>query len=300
VRVDRARRRFDFELDDEMPYRYFKPVLEDAQGLRWSRGENFLALRERHAASECFPHFAPDSSCHVCTSFQVPSSYEERGYDVRVFLPPGYDENTLQRFPVLYMQDGQNLFFPGEAAHGKHWRVSETLALLDRMSLVRQVIVVGVYPRERTRDYTQPGYEAFGRFLAHELKPHVDRLYRTASGPEDTAVMGSSLGGVVSFHVAWEHAQVFGGVAALSATFGYRDDLLERVLSQRRRDLRIYLDSGWPHDNYEVTRGMALALRTRGHRDGRELLVLAHPEDRHDEDSWARRFHLPFQFLFAS
>jgi hypothetical protein len=232
ARVGRGRTRFEFELGDDAPYHYFKPVLEDAHGPRWSQGENFLALRERGRALDVYPHFAPDSSCHVCEAQSVPSSFEQRGYELRIFLPPGYDENVLQRFPVLYMQDGQNLFFPDEAAHGKHWRVGETLALLDRMCLVRQVIVVGIYPRERMREYTQPGYQTYGRFLVEELKPWVDAHYRTLPGARTTAVMGSSLGGVVSFYLGWQYPQVFGQVGALSATFGYADDLHGRVLAE--------------------------------------------------------------------
>lgn len=298
TRADARRGRFEFELDDGAPFRYFKPILEDSAGRQWARGENFLALRERRGRLDVYPHFAEDSSCHVCTAFEVPSSYAERGYDARVFLPPGYDENSLQRFPVLYMQDGQNLFFRDEAAQGKHWRVSETLALLERMCLVRQVIVVGVYPKERTREYTAPGYEDYARFLARELKPHIDTNYRTLSGAADTAVMGSSLGGVVSFYAGWQYPNVFGQVGALSATFGYQDDLLARVLAEKRRALRVYLDSGWPQDNYEVTRGMAAALRSRGFHEGRDLLYLAYPEAKHEEDSWATRLHVPFQFFF--
>ena len=224
---------------------------------------------------------------------------EDDGYDVRVFLPPGYDENALQRFPVLYMQDGQNLFFPDEAAGGKHWRVSETLALLDRMSLVRQVIVVGVIPRDRTREYTAPGYVEYGRFLSEDLKPWVDANYRTLSGPEDTLVMGSSLGGVASLHMAWAHPDRFGNAACLSSTFGYADDLAQRVRRGPRPDIRVYLDSGWPHDNFEATRGMRSELLRRGFEEGRDLHYLAFPRASHDEKSWALRAHVPFQLFFG-
>jgi predicted alpha/beta superfamily hydrolase len=298
VRTDRARTRFDFELPGDAPFRHFKPVLEQDGRTLWARGENALVLRESAAPLDCYPHFAPDASCHVCTEQRAPASFDARGYDLRVFLPPGYDENALQRFPVLYMQDGQNLFFPEQAPQGKHWRVGETLALLDSMCLIRQVIVVGVYPRDRTTDYTRPGYEAYTRFLAEELKPWVDSRYRTLPDARHTAVMGSSLGGVVSFHAGWSRPEVFGQVGAMSATFGYRDDLLERVLSEPRRALRVYLDSGWPRDNYEATRGMDAALRARGWSAGRDLCYLAFPEGRHEEEAWAARAHLPFQFFF--
>ncbi len=299
VEVGPGGTRFDFELDAGSPFRHFKPVLERAGRTLWAQGENSLLLRDGAARLDVYPHFAADSSCHVCEARHVPSSFEERGYDVRVFLPAGYDENTLQSFPVLYMQDGQNLFFPEQAPRGKHWRVPETLRALDAMCLVRQVIAVGIYPRDRMREYTRPGYEAYGRFLADELKPWVDRHYRTLQGPRHTAVMGSSLGGVVSLHAAWSHPHVFGLVGAMSSTFGYRDDLVERVLWEEPRELRIYLDSGWPRDNYEATRNMAAALRLRGFQDGRDLFYLAFPDGRHEEQSWAMRVHLPFQFFFG-
>lgn len=308
LRVDRARTRFEFELglvgqsepgaDGAAAFRHFKPVLEQDGRTLWSQGDNVLALRTGDDVTDVYPYFAPDASCHVCTAHNLPSSFDARGYDLRVFLPTGYDENTLQRFPVLYMQDGQNLFFPEHAPQGKHWRVAETLATLDAMCLIRQVIVVGIYPRDRMSEYTRPGYEAYTRFLAQELKPWVDAHYRTLVAPRFTAVMGSSLGGVVSLHAGWSRPDVFGQVGAMSATFGYQDDLLERVLGERKRALRVYLDSGWPRDNYETTRSMAAALRLRGWREGRDLCYLAFPDGRHEEQSWAARAHLPFQFFF--
>lgn len=297
-RVDPGRSTFEFELGDGEPYRYYKPVIRDGETLSWAQGENFLALRGRRTA-HAFPYFAPDSRCHVCDVHTVPSSFDARGYDVRVFLPPGYDENTLQRFPALYMQDGPNLFFPDEAYAGVHWRVSETLTLLDSMNLIRQLVVVGVYPRDRMREYTAPGYGSYVAFLAGELKPWVDGHYRTSPEPADTAVLGSSLGGVVSLYAGWERPDAFGKVGCMSSTFGYRDDLFERVCREAKRPLRIYLDSGWPRDNYEVTRSMRAALRLRGYRPGRELLYVAFPEGRHAEDSWASRMHLPLQFFWG-
>lgn len=303
-RVARDRTRFDFELPPRAPYRYFKPILEggaqDGSGPRWSQGDDFLVLGDARAPLDVYPYFAPDSNCHVCTAQKLPASVANRGYEVRVFLPKGYDENTLQRFPVLYMQDGRNLFFPDQAAYGQHWRVPETLAVLESMCLVRRTIVVGIHPVDRTQQYTQPGYEAYGRFLVDELKPWVDARYRTLAGPEHTLVMGSSLGGVVSFYLAWEHPRVFGGVAALSSTFGYQDDLLTRVLCEERRPLRMYLDSGWPRDNYEATRNMLSALTRRGYRRGHDFLHLAFPEARHDEQSWGARLHVPLQFLLPA
>jgi enterochelin esterase-like enzyme len=263
----------------------------------WSQGENRLVVSCEPGAVEVHSHFDPDPSCHVCTLHNVPSRFVDAGYDVRVFLPPGYDENTLERFPVVYLNDGQNLFFPGHAPGGKHWRVDETLKQLDSMNLVRRVIAVGVYPRDRMHEYTGPGLRDYGTFAASELVPWIDAHYRTRAEPKHRAVAGSSLGGVAALMLGWEHPDVFGAVVCMSSTFGYADALLERVLTEKPRKLRIYLDSGWPRDNYEATKNLFHALRSRGWREGKDLQYAAFPGAMHNEDAWATRLHLPMQWL---
>jgi len=108
---------------------------------------------------------------------------------------------------------------------------------------------------------------------------------------------GSSLGGVVSFYTVWQHPEVFGGAVCMSSTFSHKDDLLERVLSEPKRKIGFYLDSGWPGDNYEVTVAMALGLVSRGWRYGRDLLYLCFPHAAHDEKAWGMRLHLPMQLF---
>ncbi|HKY34273.1 MAG TPA: alpha/beta hydrolase-fold protein [Candidatus Polarisedimenticolia bacterium] len=297
VRVDDDGTRFEFHLAGAGAFCYFKPLLRDGGAELWSQGENMLAITRPGSVTTVHPHFAPDASCSVCTLHQVPSRILDRAAAVRVFLPPGYAENTLARHPVLYMQDGHNLFFPGESLGGDHWRIAETLQTLAAMSLVRRAIVVGIHPRDRMAEYTSPGYGDYGRFLCQELKPWVDATYRTLPGPADTTVMGSSLGGVVSFYLAWEHPGVFGNAGCLSSTFGWRDDLLDRAASEPPRPIRIYLDSGWPGDNYEVTRAMRDRLLNRGYAEGKDLLYFAYPRAVHDERHWGMRAHIPFQFF---
>jgi predicted alpha/beta superfamily hydrolase len=227
---------------------------------------------------------------------QFPSKVEEEKHDFIVYLPPMYDEQADRRFPVLYMQDGQNLFFP-EEAFAADWQVDRTVGLLDSMNAIDEFVVVGVYSRDRMEEYTKPGYSAYGESLIGEVKPRIDQEFRTFPGPDRTGVIGSSLGGVVSFFLAWEWPQIFGGAACLSSTFGHKDDLLERVLSEEKRDARLYLDSGWPEDNYEVTVAMAMALVSRGFVYGRDLLHFAFPLAEHDERSWGLRLHLPLQLF---
>jgi predicted alpha/beta superfamily hydrolase len=193
------------------------------------------------------------------------------------------------------MQDGGNLFFPEEAFLGRDWKVDRAVSLLDRMNAMDRVIIVGVYSGDRLEEYTKPGYEAYARAVIEEVKPEIDAQLRVFGSGEETGVIGSSLGGVVSFYMAWEYPQVFGFAACMSSTFSHKDDLVERVLSEPRRESRLYLDSGWPGDNFEVTLAMAMALQTRGYRPREDFLHLVFPEETHDEAAWGSRLHLPLQ-----
>jgi enterochelin esterase-like enzyme len=296
VAEDRAGR-FEFEWRAGTPFSYYKAVIIGEGADRWAIGANSLAIAGQTAQN--FPYFQAERRCAECDVHEIRDGFGRVIQRYRAFYPPGYFENTLQRYPVLYMQDGQNLFFADEAFGGAHWRIAETLATLDAMNALRQVIVVGLYAEDRTHSYTLAGYKEYGRTLVEEVKPAIDRKYRTLSDAASTAVMGSSLGGVVSLFLAWQYPEVFGMAACLSSTFGWADDLSRRIASEPRRKLHIYLDSGWPDDNYEATRAMHALLVSRGYRDGREVSYLAFPNARHDERHWATRVHIPFQRLFA-
>jgi len=288
-----------FRIKTDRPYFYFKPVLVRDGATVWSRGENCLAVATSGAPLEVYPFFREDTRCSVCELMPPLGSPSGAQHRFRVFLPPGYHENTLKKYPVLYMHDGHNLFLKEEAFVGNTWRTDEVLNTLDKMNAIEEVIVVGIYPNDRMNEYTMPGYEDYGRFLVETLKPLIDRKYRTLTGPMNTAVMGSSLGGVVSFYLGWQWPKVFGKIACLSSTFTYQDDLLDRIFAEPKRKIRIYLDSGWPGDNYEPTRSMRDRLLWKGYRPGSDLFYLAFPEARHDEKAWAVRSPIPFQFLFG-
>src|ERR1051325_1351354 len=239
----------EFQVETDRPFFYFKPVLLRDSTIMWSRGENCLAIVTSGVPIEVHPFFREDAQCSVCELMPPLASPAGVEHRFRVFLPPGYQENTLKRYPVLYMHDGNNLFLKEEAFLGNTWRTDEVLTILDRINACNGVIVVGVHPRDRMPEYTVPGYEDYGRFLVETLKPLIDAKYRTLAGPQNTAVMGSSLGGVVSFYLGWQWPDVFGQVGCLSSTFGFRDDLFERVSTEPKRPIKIYLDSGWPADN---------------------------------------------------
>ena len=111
--------------------------------------------------------------------------------------------------------------------------------------------------------------------------------------------MGSSLGGVAAFYLGWRWPEVLGKAGCTSGTFGWRDDLLERVKQEPKVDTHFYLDSGWPGDNYEVTRSLGAAMLYRGFREGHDFTYFAFPEALHNEQFWAMRAHIPFQLFFG-
>lgn len=299
VAVNPERTVFEFQYQLDEPYFYFKPCVIDERGRHWSVGTNYLAIMNTPGGKDIYPHFFSGPGGSISDPFDFNSDVLSESHRIRIYFPPGYEENTLKRYPVIYLHDGNNLFFSREAYVGVEWGVDETLDWLDSMNIIDKVIAVGIYPHDRMHEYTKPGYEGYGRFVADELKQEVDAKLRTLSSPERTAVMGSSLGGVVSLYLAWQRPDAFGKAACLSSTFGDFDDLFERIAAEPKRDVEIYIDSGWKRDNYEVGRSMRDLLVRRGYEFGKDLLYFAFPGDVHSESSWAARIHLPFQFFFG-
>ncbi len=285
-----------FEVPFEGQNLAFKARLLREDGAHWSRGSDYVISRH-DPDPEAWPFFFGEERGRVSEVLHF--ERQRQSHAVRVYLPPGYDENVLRTYPVLYMQDGRNLFFPEEAFGGHEWHVDETFDRLDRMNAIRKVIVVGIAPVDRAIDYTRGGYKPYGDFIVGTIKPAIDRAFRTRRGASDTVVMGSSLGGVVSLFLAWNYPDVFGNAACLSSTFGYDDDLFERIEREEKRPIRLYLDSGWPRDNFDATNAMRDLLVQRGFRLGEDLLQFSFPEGLHNEDSWAGRLHVPFQYFFG-
>ena len=145
------------------------------------------------------------------------------GHDrhVEIWLPPGYHENPDARYPVLYMSDGQNLFDPGIASTGVDWGVDESVVRLVENGVIRPIIVVGAWNTvDRGMDYSPwHGAPDYARFLIEELMPRVNQELRTLTGPENTAVMGSSMGGLLSFYLVTYHPETFGACGWESTHF---------------------------------------------------------------------------------
>ena len=289
-----------FEVSAAQPFLYFKPVLVDGTEVHWAKGANYLLLMTEKDLRPSYPFFFSSEKGSFSELIEFPSKILGRDHKLRVSLPAGYRENTLAHYPVVFMQDGQNLFFPEEAFMGAEWQVDETSSTLKAMNAVDDAIIIGIYSGDRMKEYTKPGYQKYSRSLVEELIPLAEKKLRLLNSRRFRICWGSSLGGVVSFHTVWQYPEVFAAAVCMSSTFSFKDDLMERVLEEKSPDVGFYLDSGWPGDNYEVTVGMAMALIQRGWTYGHNLLHLCFPGAEHNEGAWGVRLHLPLQFLLGS
>jgi predicted alpha/beta superfamily hydrolase len=226
--------------------------------------------------------------------------------DVLVALPPSYGAGEA-RYPVLYMQDGQNLFEPATSYAGD-WQLPATLAAHAASGI--EAIVVGIPNMgEGRKDEYAPFSDArhgggrgdaYARFLVHTLKPLVDREFRTRPERASTAIAGSSLGGLLSLYAFLLHQETFGAVAALSPSLWFARGAIFRWARGRRFEGgRVYLDVGArePPRTARDTRRMRDLLASRGYVPGASLAHVEDPDGAHDEASWARRFRAAFPFL---
>jgi len=193
----------------------------------------------------------------------VPSQVLGTDRQIHVYLPPSYATETRRRYPVLYVQDGQNIFSPAgtNSAFGwGSWQLDQTADDLVRDKKMREIIMVAVdNSLARRGEYgglhhvpggaaTNTAFENYEAFLITELKPHIDQQYRTLPGAAHTAVMGSSVGGLCSVALAWDHPEIFGGTASLSGTdIAEQTNFLNQVLKKfhgQPKPFRVYVDSG--------------------------------------------------------
>jgi predicted alpha/beta superfamily hydrolase len=234
----------------------------------------------------------------------VPSAFVA-ARDVQVWLPPGYERDSTRRYPVLYLHDGQNVF--DAAGAGAEWQVDETAQRLVEAGAIEPPIIVAIASGgTRTRDYTPTeggrgggGLAAYGRFIADELKPLIDRRYRTQ--PARTAVGGSSFGGIASLWLALHRADVFSAALVVSPSVWWDDRFPLRDAQAWRgaTRARLWLDMGGREGDgiFEESRRLRDALLARGW-DAATLAYTEAPDAGHDEASWAARVEGMLKFLY--
>ncbi|MDB5214364.1 MAG: esterase [Myxococcaceae bacterium] len=288
-----------------------KPLLGDT----WSRGPNYHVKAGQ--TIDIYPHFVAQ---HGTVAKQYPSFTSTKLPSTRgiwVYLPPTYVENSESRFGVLYMHDAQNLFDPSQAFGGNEWKVDETMDAGAEDGTIREAIVVGVENTSaRVNELTpvpDPGYPGSGlagqylSMIIDEIKPTIDKDLRTVPAREQTGIMGSSLGGLVSAYAGVHHADVFGLMGAMSpSTWWDNTEILGEVSTtpmQPAKPIRVYVDSGDAGpSNDDVTNTTELAKRYRdaGYVDMKDLLHVVTAGAQHNEIYWAARLPTALHFLLGA
>jgi predicted alpha/beta superfamily hydrolase len=250
----------------------------------------------------------PPGSMYVLPEVFSPQLYNSR--DVYVYLPPSYGRGDF-RFPVIYMQDGQNLFDPALSFSGS-WRVD--LAMTSAARLGFEAIVVGVANTGSARldeygPFLEPSIGAGGvadlyvDFLLDTVKPQIDDEFRTLPEPEQTGIAGSSMGGLVSLFAFFHASHAFGFAAALSPAlwFGARE-IFSFVEQAGTPPGRLYLDIGTREGGHtlEDTRRMRELLVAKGYAEGQALRYVEEEGARHTEAVWRRRFKKAIPFLLSA
>jgi enterochelin esterase-like enzyme len=234
--------------------------------------------------------------------------------DLIVYVPPGYDQHRDRSYPVLYLQDGQNLFDPRTSfIPGRTWEVREHADEAIAAGEVEPLIVVGIYNTERRlAEYTHEhnwqmgGGEAaqYGLTLTREILPFIASQYRVKKDRENTGLGGSSLGGLVSLYLGLRYATWFGKLAVLSPSVWWNHKSILGYLNERAPEIwdrpKLWLDVGEKEGRRAVQDAETLNGRLKANhwRPGETLHFEKVHGGTHDEASWARRVRPMLKFLF--
>ncbi|XXF76189.1 alpha/beta hydrolase-fold protein [Myxococcaceae bacterium GXIMD 01537] len=253
---------------------------------------------------------------HIIRDFASP--HEGRSRTVRIYTPHAYDEAPGERFPVLYMQDGQNVFAHPESALFDTWCANVTMEHLVAKGHMEPWLIVAVdssherlseyAPWDEPRSHVTARGNAYVRFLVETLKPYVERTYRTRRGPQWTGLMGSSMGGLMSLYAGWKHPELFGRMGGLSPSVMWAwNRLFSEWRAHTRRWSRIYLDAGAQETvdpvGYTMRYGEGAHdfywhLKHLGYAD-HELHLVLEPDGGHHERDWQRRLPFAMQWLLG-
>src|SRR6266481_9857073 len=240
---------------------------------------------------------------------QFPSKILGNRRDVLVWLPRGYSRFSRKRHPVLYLQDGQNVFDAATAFAGVEWGVYETAQRLIRQKLMEPLIIVAIANtgEDRIHEYAPTPARIdpmkrkrskgllrnYGRFLVEELKPFIDRKYRTRREAEFTGLGGSSLGGLATLVLGLWFPNYFTRLAVLSPSVWWDDCAIYRIVDAvdetAKPPLKIWLDTGTREEGWERARELRDRLVSKGWRLNDDLQYLEADGSDHSEGAWAAR-----------
>lgn len=230
---------------------------------------------------------------------------------ILVYLPPGYKPRAAQRYPVLYLQDGQNVF-DAATSIGEEWHVDETAQGLIESRQIEPLIVVAIYNtgEHRIDEYTPTrvadkgggSADLYGRMLVEEIKPLIDRKYKTLPSAASTGLGGSSLGGLLTLHLGLKYPTAFNRLAVLSPSVWWDNRMIVGEVQKlpAKLPLRIWLDAGTAEGPEVVADARALrdALVAKGWVPDHDLKYVEAEGAQHNEQSWGARVADVLKFLY--
>jgi predicted alpha/beta superfamily hydrolase len=243
------------------------------------------------------------------------SRFLKEARDIIVYLPPDYNAGTERRYPVLYLHDGQNLFDAATAFAGNEWGLDELAEDLISSGQMEPVIIVGIYNMgaQRMAEYTHVrdrrgrGGRAkqYAKLIVQDLKPFIDSEYRTLPDASNTALGGSSLGGLVTLYLGLRHPDVFGKLIVMSPSVWWANRAILREIKHLRGKLpqKIWLDIGTceganPEHCLQDARMLRDALIAKGWKPDDDLRFIEDEGAGHNEKAWGFRMAEALQFLF--
>ena len=228
--------------------------------------------------------------------------------DIITYLPPSYESGDAS-YPVIYMHDGQNLF-DEVTSFAEEWGVDDTMDTLSRVGLEAIVVGIANVGGRRLHEYS-PYEDSEGRggegdryldFIVDTLKPRIDADFRTRPGREDTCMIGSSMGGLISLYAFFSRPEVLGNVGAMSPSLWFADRAIIPFVEQiPYTPGKVYLDVGTLEGRSTVADVWHVreALRAKGYRRHRDLLYVEQPRAHHSETAWSQRLHYAIDFLLS-
>lgn len=226
--------------------------------------------------------------------------------DIIVWLPPSYDSLPNKKYPVLYMQDGQNIIDPKTSAFGIDWEMDETADSLITSKQMQEIIIVGIYNTKfRSYEYlNSDSGNAYISFILNKLKPFIDSTYRTLAESKNTAIGGSSSAGLISFLMVWEHPDIFSKAICFSPAFKIDDiDYVSEVqkYTGASKKISVYIYNGGMGLEVKLQPGideMIEVLEEKGFIENREYFITRDKLAEHNETAWAKQIAKALKSIF--
>lgn len=252
-------------------------------------------------------HSTSSKNVHVfAENFKIPQLNRER--KISVYLPPNYEKST-EKYPVLYMQDGQNVFDLSTSYSGE-WEVDETLNKLSKEKDLNLIVVaidhgndkrISEYSPWPNQKYAEAEGDEYLDFIVNTLKPEIDKTFRTKKSAKNTVIMGSSIGGLISHYAALKYPKVFGKAGVFSPSFWYSNMVI--TFTEKHAGLKqlkmYYLVGGQEGEGVVKDVENIVNILKNNKFPEKNVYTKIVPDGTHSESFWKSEFESAILWLFS-